>query len=53
MAFSLSRNAKLYVSTAQTIALMTDENTWENSFSDENEKFMYSKYSYIPFSTCR
>lgn len=29
MAFSLSRNAKLYVSTSQTIAAMTNANTWE------------------------
>jgi hypothetical protein len=29
MAFSLSRNAKLYVSTSQTIAGMTNANVWE------------------------
>lgn len=29
MAFSLSRNAKLYVSTSQTIAGLADTNTWE------------------------
>lgn len=29
MAFSLSRNAKLYVSTSQTIAGVLDSNTWE------------------------
>jgi hypothetical protein len=29
MAFSLSRNAKLYVSTSQTIAGLTNANTWE------------------------
>jgi len=29
MAFSLSRNAKLYVSSSATIALMTNANTWE------------------------
>jgi len=29
MAFSLSRNAKLYVTTSQTIAAMTNANTWE------------------------
>lgn len=29
MAFSLSRNAKLYVSTSQTIAGILDTNTWE------------------------
>ena len=29
MAFSLSRNAKLYVSTSQTIAGILDSNTWE------------------------
>ena len=29
MAFSLSRNAKLYISTSQTIAGVTDSNTWE------------------------
>jgi hypothetical protein len=29
MAFSLSRNAKLYVTTSQTIAAMTNTNTWE------------------------
>jgi hypothetical protein len=29
MAFSLSRNAKLYISTSQTIAGILDSNTWE------------------------
>lgn len=29
MAFSLSRNAKLYISTSQTIAGLTNANTWE------------------------
>jgi len=29
MAFSLSRNAKLYVSTAQVVGNMTGDNTWE------------------------
>lgn len=29
MAFSLSRNAKLFVTTSQTIAAMTNANTWE------------------------
>lgn len=29
MAFSLSRNAKLYITTAQTIAAMNNSNTWE------------------------
>jgi hypothetical protein len=29
MAFSLSRNAKLYITTSQTIAAMTNANTWE------------------------
>lgn len=34
MAFSLSRNAKLYVTTSQTIAAMTNANTWEVSVLD-------------------
>jgi hypothetical protein len=29
MAFSLSRNAKLFITTSQTIAAMTNANTWE------------------------
>ena len=29
MAFSLSRNAKLYITTSQTLAAMTNANTWE------------------------
>ena len=29
MAFSLSRNAKLYISTSATIAGILDSNTWE------------------------
>ena len=29
MAFSLSRNAKLYISTSQTIAALNNSNTWE------------------------
>ena len=34
MAFSLSRNAKLYVTTQQTIAAMNNSNTWEISILD-------------------